>query len=335
MSRLRVGLIGFGSMGKNHARVLNSSENCDFIAIVDPNKNLGRYPINGIPRLNNLAELLKLGVDACIVAVPTSLHGEIGFQLAKNKIHTLMEKPLAHSFSIAQELAKEFSNANLIGAVGHIERFNPAIQQLSKRLSAKQLGEVFQITTSRHGPFPGRINDVGVINDLASHDIDLTRFVTNSEYASIFALTNHRSGSQHEDSVLATGQLQNGTIVNHSVNWLTPFKERQILVVGEKGAFIGSTLTGDLTFFENGNFENDWDNLSSFRGVSEGNVIRYSYHKNEPLKNEIESFLLAVRTLDTSPIVTMESASKTVEVCSALIESAKSESKQVLRDYFT
>src|SRR5581483_4322196 len=123
-------------------------------------------------------------------------------------------------------LVDTFQAAGLIGAVGHIERYNPALQQLKSRLEAGELGEIYQVATRRQGPFPGRIADVGVVMDLATHDLDLTAWVCGSSFETISARTAHKSGREHEDLVAATGSLADGTITNHLVNWLAPMKER-------------------------------------------------------------------------------------------------------------
>ena len=122
----------------------------------------------------------------------------------------------------------------MVGAVGHIERYNPALQSLRERMANGDLGDIYQIATRRQGPFPARIADVGVVKDLATHDIDLTAWLAQSEYVSVAAQVALRSGRPHEDMVAATGKLANGTITNHLVNWLSPMKERVTVVTGEK-----------------------------------------------------------------------------------------------------
>src|SRR5690606_4410221 len=178
----------------------------------------------------------------------------------------------------------------LVGTVGHVERFNPARMELRKRLKHGELGEVYQIHTRRQGPFPARIADVGVVKDLGSHDIDLTAWLANSNYSEVAAQTAFQSGRQHEDMITISAKLANGTITNHLVNWLTPFKERLTLVTGERGAFLADTLTADLTFYENGTINSDWEAMTTFRGVSEGTVTRFALDKREPLKSEQEAF---------------------------------------------
>ena len=213
-----------------------------------------------------------------------------------------------------------------MGAVGHIERYNPALQQLRKKLDDGDLGEVYQIITRRQGPFPARIADVGVVKDLATHDIDLTAWVARSPFATISARTAHKSGRAHEDMVAAIGELRNGIITNHLVNWLTPFKERLTMVTGERGTLVADTLTADLTYYANASVATEWDSVAAFRGVSEGDVVRYAITKPEPLRSEHEAFRDAVLGLPgaTERIVTMEQGLATVAVAEAMLQSATS-----------
>ena len=214
-----------------------------------------------------------------------------------------------------------FAAKGLVGAVGHIERFNPALQSLRKRIEAGELGEVYQIATRRQGPFPARIADVGVVKDLGTHDIDLTAWLAQSPFQSIFAHITTRSGRPHEDMVAATGHLGNGVITNHLVNWLSPMKERLTIVTGEKGAFVADTITADLTFFENGTVATEWESMAAFRGVSEGNVTRLAIAKPEPLRTEHEAFRDAILGLRTD-VVTMQEGLDTLRVAEAVLESA-------------
>lgn len=329
MTPIRVGLVGYGSMGRNHARVLRTLENVVLVAVADSNPALGDF-VEGIPRYASVEELISQGISACVVAAPTTLHRQIGEELAQASVATIIEKPLASNTSDASHLVAAFRSTKTIGAVGHIERFNPAIQALKIRLDEGQLGEIYQISTQRQGPFPARIGDVGVISDLASHDIDLTSFISSTEYDHVMASTGHKSGREHEDLVSITGALKNGIVINHIVNWLSPMKQRQTVVMGERGALIASTLTGTLTFYENSEAVNPWEGSDDFRGVAEGNVTQYAISKTEPLKNELSAFIDAVITSDESKIVTLESGELTVRTCQAVLDSSKSGTKITL-----
>lgn len=319
MANLRAGLVGLGMMGRHHARVLASLPGVDFVGVSDPAGDVAGVA-QGRSVVNSVSELIGLGIDYAMVAVPTIYHLEIGKELAAAGIHAMVEKPLSHDTITSKELARAFSGAGLVGAVGHIERYNPSLQEARRRL--EQLGALYQVVTRRQGPFPARIADVGVVKDLATHDIDLTSWITGQPYASVSARTALRTGRVHEDLVAVVGTLADGTITNHLVNWLSPLKERVTILTGEKGAFVADTLTADLTFYANGTVTSGWDEIAQFRGVSEGDVIRYAISKHEPLRMEHENFRDAILG-KPSDIVTMEQGLATVVVAEAIIESAE------------
>lgn len=321
MRPLRAGLIGLGAMGRNHARVLSELDGVTLVGVLEPAGSPGRAA-RGAPVVGDLSALLTLGIDYAVVACPTALHEEIGVQLAEAGVCALIEKPLAHSVEAAARLVTAFEKQGLVAAVGHIERYNPALQSLRTRLEAGALGDVFQVVTRRQGPFPHRITDVGVVKDLATHDIDLTSWVTGQEYTSVSARTVSKSGRPHEDMVAVVGRLTDGSMVNHLVNWLSPLKERSTVVTGELGCFVADTLTADLTFYANGAHATEWEALRAFRGVSEGDMIRYAIPKREPLLVEHERFRDAVRG-ETDDIVTLRQGWRTVQVSAAVLESAE------------
>ena len=320
MANLRAGLIGLGMMGRHHARVLASLPGVDLVAVADPGGDVHGVS-GGRPVEASIEDLIGHGLDYCMVAVPTVFHEQVGLALAAAGVHTMIEKPLAEDTPSSRRLAEAFESAGLVGAVGHIERYNPALQSARTRLAEGELGRVYQVVTRRQGPFPARIADVGVVKDLATHDIDLTAWVTQQPYASVSARTAYKSGREHEDLVAAVGQLADGTVTNHLVNWLSPFKERVTVITGENGAFVADTLTADLTYFANGNLETTWPGLANFRGVSEGDVVRYAIAKPEPLRTEHEQFRDAVLGKDAD-IVTMRQGLRTVEVAEAMITAA-------------
>ena len=319
-SGLRAGLIGLGAMGRNHARVLSQLDGVELVGVLDPAP--GAATPFGVPVVPDLEQFLALGLDYAVIAAPTGLHEQMGLRLAEAGVHALIEKPLAPSVAAAQRLVDAFESRGLVGAVGHIERYNPSLQSLRTRLEAGELGDIYQIVTRRQGPFPGRIADVGVVMDLATHDIDLTAWVTGRQYVYVAAHTVSRSGRPHEDMVSAVACLDDGVMANHLVNWLSPFKERSTVITGERGSFIADTLTADLTFYANGATNTEWEALRAFRGVAEGDMIRYAIPKREPLLVEHERFRDAVEGKDND-IVTLRQGMRTVEVAAAVLKSAK------------
>jgi UDP-N-acetylglucosamine 3-dehydrogenase len=318
---LRAGLVGLGMMGRHHARVLGSLDGVDLVAVADPGGD--EHGVAGGRRvLDSVTDLIAAGVDYCAVATPTVYHQEIGLALAEAGVHAIIEKPLAQDVPSARKLVEAFASAGLIGAVGHIERYNPALRSARERLAQGELGSIYQITTRRQGPFPARVSDVGVVNDLATHDIDLTAWVTQEYFTSVAAHTARRNGRKHEDLVAVVGSLSRGTITSHLVNWLSPLKERVTTITGERGTFVADTLSADLTFYGNGSNTTTWTEIAQSRGVSEGDVIRYAIAKPEPLRVEHENFRDAVLG-KAADIVSLEEGLVNVEVAEATIESAR------------
>jgi UDP-N-acetylglucosamine 3-dehydrogenase len=323
MPDLRVGLVGIGMMGRNHARVLRTTEGLDLVTVADPAGD--KHGMAGDAQVvDTVTRMIAVGIDMAVVATPTVYHLDTGLELAAAGVHTLIEKPLATDAAESKQLVKAFETAGLVNAVGHIERYNPSLVALRARLGEGELGDIYQVATRRQGPFPNRIADVGVVKDLATHDIDLTAWVLQDRYASVSAHTAHKSGRPHEDLISITAKTVNGTVVSHLINWLSPLKERLTVVTGEKGTFIADTLNADLTFHENGVIATEWDQIASFRGVSEGNSTRFAITKPEPLKVQHEAFRDAVRGAGQD-VVTMREGMRTVAVADACIQSAREE----------
>lgn len=309
-------------MGRHHARVLASLDGVELVGVADPNL-ISTPKMRVVPDLD---ALLALGIDAAIVASPTATHAAMGLRLAEAGVATLIEKPVAASVEDALLLADAFDAAGVVGCVGHIERYNPAVRELRRRLADNELGAIYQIATRRQGPFPARINDIGVVLDLATHDIDLTSWVTQSRYAAVTAQTAHRSGRKNEDLIAAVGVLEDGTVVNHLVNWLSPLKERIVVVTGERGCFSADILAADLTFHANGVAPVEWDTLASFRGVVQGDVTTYAIAKPEPLAVELSAFVAAVRG-EASEVVSIREAADVVAVAQDLLRSSRGEAE--------
>jgi UDP-N-acetylglucosamine 3-dehydrogenase len=321
MRALRAGVVGLGTMGRNHVRVLSDLPGVELVGAVDPDPR-ARRALRSSPALADLDELLALGIDMCVVASPTLTHTGIGLALAEAGVHTLIEKPLASDTDGGRLLAKTFDEGRLIGCVGHIERYNPAVRALRVRLSQGDLGPVFQVATRRQGPFPARIRDVGVVMDLATHDIDLTQWVTGSRYRTVSAFTSHPSGRAHEDLVAVSGILRDGTVTSHLVNWLSPMKERVVTVTGERGCLTADTLATELWFHRNGSVTSVGRSDRAFHGASEGDLIRFAVVKREALAFELENFREAVLG-KPAEIVTMQQGVETLEVATAVLAASR------------
>jgi UDP-N-acetylglucosamine 3-dehydrogenase len=323
MTNLKVGLIGLGMMGKNHLRILSSLEGVDLVGLADPLAKVDiTREIKGHENFTEYRELLDQGLDYCVISAPTGFHREISVAALNRGVNCLIEKPVSVNYKEALEIKIAADKAKKLVGIGHIERYNSAIRQLKRRLLDGDLGAIYQISLRRQGPFPSRIADVGVVKDLATHDIDLAMWLSESLFASVNAQTTHRSGREHEDLVSINGKLQNGVVVNLLVNWLSPLKERSLVVTGEKGAFVVDTLNSDLTFYENGSHEVSQDSFLHFKGVKQGSVTTFAFNKPEPLQVEHENFRDKLLGKESN-IATLLEGIETARVADAVIESSK------------
>jgi len=315
---MRFGLIGLGQMGRHHARVLSEAEGVEFVGAVDPSGDPHRALRAGV-LFEEVDELLEAGIDAAVVAVPTRQHHEVGIRLAEAGIATLIEKPVADSVTRAKELQAAFESNAVLGAVGHVERFNSALQEMKRRLVDGDLGRVISISTERVGPFPHRVQDVGVVKDLATHDIDIAAWIGGAPFADVSGQLAHKMGRPHEDLVVATGRLANDVVVSLNVNWLTPVKRRTVSVLGDKGSFVADLISADLFFYSNAEVDSRWDQIAQLRGVSEGDMIRYAFPKREPLAVEHEAFRIAVAEGHAEGVVSLPEGVEILEVAERII----------------
>ncbi|MEI7624677.1 MAG: Gfo/Idh/MocA family oxidoreductase [Actinomycetota bacterium] len=328
---LRAVVLGLGMIGRHHARILQSLDGVDFVGGADPTGD--RYGALGDPSLlyASVEELLEATrPQIAVVALPTEEHVAASQQLAAAGIHALIEKPLAATAAQAQVIIDLFTTAGLHAVVGHVERFNPALMEMRQRLDSGQIGTPFLIATQRIGPFPDRIRDVGVVKDLATHDLDLVGWLGGAAIDRVAAQTTNRTGRPHEDVVLVTGQLQSGLPFNCIVDWLSPTKIRSVRVLGDRGMLIADTVRSDLTFYENATVSSDWESSAALRGVSEGDVIRYALSRREPLLAELEAFRDLVLGDGDAAVVGLQAGLAAVQAAEAVLRSAESASTEIV-----
>lgn len=319
---LRAAVIGVGAMGGNHARVYNELEGVELAAVADADTRRGEAAARRfkVPAYGDYREMLtREKPDLVSVAVPTSLHHPVTLETADRGIHVLVEKPIASTVEQAQEMIARACSRGVHLAVGHIERFNPAIIELKKRLTQGELGQVFMIHARRMGPFPERIQDMGVVIDLAAHDIDIMLHLLNSPVERVYAETMRQVHTALEDLLSGLVRFRNGAIGVLDINRLTPTKIRELTVTGERGMFLVNYLTQDLYFYENTYAAGNWDNLGILKGVGEGNMVRLAIARKEPLRAELEDFVRAVRD-GGRPAVSGEDGLRVLALALQLVE---------------
>jgi predicted dehydrogenase len=310
-------------MGRFHARVISESPETTLVSVLDAASSAEQVAAErNVPWLRSLDELDPRSVDFAVVSVPTSEHAAVATVLLGEGVPVLVEKPLAATPEEARALIAAARQAAVPLAVGHVERFNPAVRALEERLAAGELGRVFQIHARRLSPFPVRVGDTGVALDLATHDLDVMCRLGGMP-TRLSAEVDRKAHRTREDLLAALLRFDSGTIGLLEVNWLTPTKVRQLSVTGERGMFVVDYLEQHLTLYENAHATEAWPQLDVFDGVTEGNVTRYAIRREEPLRAQLDAF---VRALRGGPAVAVsgEDGLRVLELALALLEAAES-----------
>ncbi len=325
--RVRIAVIGAGSMGMNHLRVLKDfdEEQVQLVGVAETHeprlkRAVSRFHVAGYADYHRMVE--ETQPDLVAVVVPTCLHFEITSYLLDRGINVLVEKPITDTIEEALALIQLARIHETKLAVGHVERFNPAVIEVKRRLVADELGRMFHLLARRIGPFPPRIRDVGVTLDLATHDIDIMRYLADAEVEHVYAETQHRVHNTYEDLLLGVLRFSNHAIGILDVNWLTPTKVRELSITGEKGMYLVNYLTQEVYFYENDYTPTTWDTLRTFTGVSEGTMTRLKVQKAEPLQLEYEDVITAIVD-DRLPTVSGEDGLAVLRVVQQLVGSAQ------------
>jgi len=304
---LRVGVIGAGVMGTNHARVLAGLPDISLVGVVDPLPTHRTRATDLIEcrTFENLDELLAEGVDAVTIAAPTHFHHEIALICIRQKIHVLVEKPIASSVEEAREIVAAAQRAGVTLMVGHVERFNPAVAAVKQAISGE---DILSIAITRVGPFPPRMSNVGVVIDLAVHDIDLICWFTESDIVEVQPQLSS-AVAEREDIALLQFRTASGVLAHINTNWLTPFKARNVTVATRGKYVMGDLLTRQVTEC----FGFKPDGSYSMRHLPVGH--------EEPLRAELIAFLHAVRS-GSAPAVSGDEAVASLEIATRCLETS-------------
>ncbi len=316
---MRVGVIGVGSMGQNHARVY--SEIADLVGIADPDVKqggsvfgrlqVGTGPINYFT--DHLA-LLKENLDAVSVCVPTHLHERVALDVIRAGVDLIVEKPLAPTVGQALKIVQAAERAGVTLAVGHVERHNPAVALVKRQLDAGEYGNLITISARRVSSFPVRVRDVGVILDLGVHDIDVMRYLVGSYVDSVYALSGKGPRERHESHANILLRFKNGVHGFIEVNWLTPTKVRNLALTCMK-SFVEVDYTEQSLTVSSATLGR-MDPFNLYQVPLEHHVRRIHVRKEEPLRLELEDFLRAAEK-GKPPLVSGRDAVETLRVVEA------------------
>ena len=321
--RLRVAVIGMGAMGGNHARVYSELPDAELVAVADCDESrLSDAPARAYGDYHRL--LAEERLDAVSIAVPTRRHLETALACIERGVPLLVEKPLAASVVEGERIRAAAEARGVPLAAGHIERCNPAVVELKRRLDAGEIGRVLQMRAVRVGPFHQRHRDIGVVYDLATHDIDVMRHLLGCEVERARAETQRGVRTEFEDALLGLLRFEDGVIGSLEVNWLTPVKQRTLAVVGENGMFVADYIRQELRFYDS---TPDPDPSPSKDAANTTHIEAerqepLRVERQEPLRVELAAFLRASRELEP-PLVGAADAIAAMRVAEALVASAR------------
>lgn len=303
---LRVGVVGVGVMGSNHARVFAGLPGTELIGVADPDRRQAEFVARtlGCVAVDDVDQLISLGVDAVSIAAPTHLHRDIALACLSRGVHIMVEKPITSSVEEGHEIIAAARAAKLTLMVGHVERFNPAVEAVKEAIQGE---DILSIAITRVGPFPPRMSNVGVVIDLAVHDIDLIRWFTESDIVEVQPQLSN-AVAEREDIALLQFRTASGVLAHINTNWLTPFKARSVTVATRGKYVMGDLLTRQVTEC----FGFQPDGSYSMRHLSVGHA--------EPLRSELLAFLHAVRS-GAAAAVTGEEAVASLEIASRCLAS--------------
>jgi len=285
MNDVKVGVAGVGRMGEYHVGVLSELPGVQVSGIADANpervKNMAsRYRI---PHFTDYRELFHL-VDAVVVAVPTHMHYEIARDFLNAGIHVLLEKPCSNNLEQAKELFDISIKKNLVLHIGHVERFNGAVQELSKIVT-----QPIFLESKRMSPFTDRIKDDGVVLDLMIHDIDIVLNIVRSKVKRI-GVIGTSVFTKKDDLVSAQIEFENGCIANIIASRASQNKERTLSIT-QKDSYVKLDYTDQEIYVHRKSSSEHQLSKGSLRYKQESLVERIFVHKENPLKLEQQHFI--------------------------------------------
>jgi predicted dehydrogenase len=313
-------------MGALHVRALLAREDVPSPALVEPDAGRAETLVRQYGRIRVYTDLDRAleaeKLDLAIVAVPVEAATAAVAALLPRGMPVLAEKPMAKVAADADELAKLAAGSGTLLSIGYIERFNPAVQALKAELQTGDSGAVYHLHARRLSPFPYRAGMAGVALDVATHDLDVLSFLTDSEPVRVYAETDVRQGGGGEDLMCASLRYENGVTGLVESNWLTPMKVRRLTVTTERGMYEVDYVTQDLWLHEHASSDATWETLGIVRGANQGRSIRFGLDRREPLAIQHERFIEAARNGGPAP-VSAEEAVAVLVAAEAILESGR------------
>jgi len=231
-----------GTIGRHHARVVQASARVKLVGAVDPLGDRFGAVARREDVFSSVAELLDdRPVDLAIIATPATHHAAVAIELAEAGVHVLVEKPLASTSEDGRAIQRACEAAGVCGAVGLVDRCNPALVRLHAVVRAGGVGQLLRIEAERFGSGPAGLRDVGVVRDLITHDLDLVRWIAEGPLVDLAART--AGAGVVEERAVVSGIVRGGPAFSCAANWHEPRKRRRVTVVGELGELRADTIS--------------------------------------------------------------------------------------------
>ena len=320
-----VAVVGVGNMGRHHARNYHELPDADLRAVVDGDparaeEMASRFGAKAYPTVEALLEA-EPELNAVSVAVPTSAHAAVARTLLEAGKHVLVEKPIAPTIAEADELIALAAERGLVLAVGHVERFNPAVRELRRLIDEGRIGSILSLVARRVGVMPPQVKDANVIIDLAVHDVDIFGYLLDEPEPTDLYCNAGRAIAQDRFD-FADIFLRYGPVACFlQVNWVTPVKIRSLAVTGTAGYAHVEYVTQRLDYYRGGPAVEP-TSFAELEALSEQEPERLEFPHEEPRARELREFLRAVRG-EPAEIVSGEQARATMVVATRLVELAE------------
>jgi predicted dehydrogenase len=313
MQKMRAGVVGVGQMGQYHVGIYSELHNVELVGVADTDHQRGAYVAGkyGIPLYSDYHDLLGK-VDVLSIAVPTSLHYPVAKTFLEAGVHVLLEKPIAHTMEEATELFRIADAHGVVLHVGHVERFNGAIQELKNIVH-----EPWFIESRRLGPFVPRIKEDGVVLDVMIHDIDIILNLVESPITRLYAL-GKSIDSQREDLANVQICFQNGCIANILASRSTEIKIRTMAITQRDAYIILDYTDQDIRVHRQASSEHVVTR-GALRYRQESLIERIFVHKENPLKLEIQHLLDCV-SHRTTRVVSAEKELRSLQVALQILD---------------
>ncbi|MDD5021011.1 MAG: Gfo/Idh/MocA family oxidoreductase [Endomicrobiaceae bacterium] len=292
MDKIKTAVIGVGSLGQHHARILSQHENSDLVAVVDASEERGKQIANSWKTVNfTKPEAIINKVQAVVIAVPTPYHYDVAKKFLNAGVHCLIEKPITVEVEHADELIQIAQDKKLILQVGHIERFNPAFTAAQSYIEEPKFIEVTRI-----GPYDPRMNHIGVILDLMIHDLDILLNIVKSEVISVETYA-AKVVSNYEDIAKSRIRFENGCVADVSISRVSMEKSRKMGIF-QKDSYVSVDYAAKIV-----KIYSKRKDIAGLKTLEDVEIIQPEVAPKEPLFCELDHFLQCIKE-NKQPMVT-------------------------------